>query len=52
MIFRFCRNNLSDHVYLFPVVLLIFKVGRKKINLGGHVYVFHVVMTLYRDMST
>ena len=45
MIFRFCRNNLSDHVYLFLVVLLIFNVGRN--SLSGHVYVFHVVMTCY-----
>ena len=45
MIFRFCRNNLSDHVYLFLDVLLIFKVGRN--NLNDHVYVFHVVMTCY-----
>ena len=45
MIFRFCRNSLSDHVYLYLVVFLIFKVGR--IDLSGHVYVFHVVMTCY-----
>ena len=38
-------NNLSDHVYLLLVVLLIFKIGRN--NLTGHVYVFHVVMTCY-----
>ena len=44
MIFRFCSNNLSDHVYLL-LVLLIFKIGRN--NLTGHVYVFHVVMTCY-----
>ena len=45
MIFRFCRNNLSVHVYLFLDVLLIFKVGHN--NISGHVYVFHVVMTCY-----
>ena len=39
------RNNLSDHVYIFLVVLLTFKVGRN--NVSGHVYVFHVVMTCY-----
>ena len=42
MIFRFCRSNLGDQVYLFLVVLLIFGVGRS--GLGGHVCVFHVVM--------
>ena len=41
MIFKFCDNNLSDHVYLFLVVLLIFKVGHN--ILCGHVYVFHDV---------
>ena len=45
MSFMFCRNNLSDHVYLFLVVLLMFKVGRN--NLSGHCYVYHVVMTCY-----
>ena len=44
MIFRFCRNNLSDHVYLFLVVLLIFKVVRN--NLSGHVYLFFVVLLI------
>ena len=45
MIFRFCRNNLSDHVYLFLVVLLIFKVSRN--NLSDNLYAFHDVMTCY-----
>ena len=45
MIFKFSRNNLSDHVYLFLFILLIFKVCRN--NLSGHVYIFHVVMTCY-----
>ena len=48
MIFRFCCNNLSDHVYLFLVVLMILKVGRN--NLSGHIYVFHVVMTCYTSI--
>ena len=43
------HNNLSDHVYLFLVILLIFKVSRNK--LSGHVYVFHVVMTCYTSTS-
>ena len=45
MIFRFCCNSLSDHIYLFLVVLLIFMVGRN--NLSGHVYAFLVVMKCY-----
>ena len=28
MIFKVCRNNLSEHIYLFYVRLLIFKVSR------------------------
>ena len=40
-----CRNNVSDHVYLLLVVLLIFKIGRN--NLSGHVYDFRVIMTCY-----
>ena len=35
MIFMFCRNDLSDHVYLFLVVLLIFKFGRNNLSVGG-----------------
>ena len=39
-------QNLSDHVYLFLVALLIFKVGRN--NLSGHVYLFLVVLLLFQ----
>ena len=39
------RINLSDHVYLFFVVLLTFKFSRN--NLSGHVYIFHVVLLIY-----
>ena len=46
MIFRFCRINLSDHVYLFLVVLLIFKVICN--DLSDHVYIFHVVLLIFK----
>ena len=40
------RNNVSDHVYLLLVVLLIFKIGRN--NLSDHVYLLLVVLLIFK----
>ena len=40
------RNNLSDQIYLFLVILIIFKVGRN--NLSNHVYLFFVVLLIFK----
>ena len=42
---KLSRNNLSGHVYLFHVILLIFKVGRN--NLSEHVNLFLVVLLIF-----
>ena len=38
--------NIIPTLYLFLVVLLIFKVGRN--NLRGHVYIFQVVLLIFK----
>ena len=37
---------ISDHVYLFLVVLFIFKLSRN--HFSGHVYIFQVFLLIFK----